>query len=366
LNIPRILVFLSDFEGGGAQRTLLNLVGAMPRDKMTVDLAVGNANGPAQLWVPEGVAFYDLGAKRVAAAIPKLVRLIKQTEPDVILSTMIHANIAAFTAVRLARSDAALVLRETNPHRPRRDLSSIHRRLAAYAYRGADLVIALSEGVRKELVADMRLPEEQTLTIPNPVMVRGIAERVAEAKKGPSPWRGDGPRILSIGRFVRQKAYEVLLDAAAAYVPDANLILLGDGPDREKLTERAAKHGLRVTMPGFVDKPYAYLAHADLFVLSSRWEGFGHVIVEAMAAELPVVATDCPHGPAEIIQSGSNGLLAKNENSDELGRAIKRVVGDRAFARKLAAAGRQSANRYQSEKIAGEYAKALSRVARQA
>lgn len=358
--MPRALFFLSDFGGGGAQRTLINLAASMPSDMLDVELAVANANGPACKWVPQGLTYHDLGCRRMNGAIPAFVGLIRSRAPDAVLSTMTHANVATWVAARLAGGNAAVALRETNSLRARSDLGPTIRRLAAFTYRRADLVVGLSEGVRREMVRDMRLAPERTRTIPNPVDVSSIAKRVASARKSPSPWPAGRrrPRILGIGRLVRQKAFEILIDAANSQVPEADIVLLGEGPDRASLANRHQGSG-RLVMPGFVEDTTPYMAHADIFVLSSRWEGFGHVIVEAMAAGLPVVATDCPYGPADIITHGKTGLLVPNEEACALGNAIARMFDEPALRGHLAAAGRRAAARFESASVAAHYTAAL-------
>jgi glycosyltransferase involved in cell wall biosynthesis len=367
MSVLRALFFLSDFGGGGAQKTLLNLAGAMDADALKVEFVVADSRGPGLQWVPPGLAFHDLeGRAGMARSIPALVNIIRRLNPDVVLSTMLHANIATWLAVRLARSKAAIVLRETNSHRARNDLGRFYPWLGSIAYRRADLIIALSEGLRLELIDDMRLNPAQTITIPNPVQVSAIRKRIAEEQHRPAPLPPHhGPTILGIGRLLRQKAFEILVDAVARHVPGARIVLLGEGPDRPMLSQQAARLGIadRLVMPGFVEDVTPYLAHADIFALSSRWEGFGHVIVEAMAAGLPVVSTDCPYGPADIIEHEKTGILVPPEDADALGVAIKMLVEKPARARELAQAGLLAAERFESSHVAARYCEVLKCVA---
>ena len=358
--MTRALFFLADFGGGGAQRTLLNLASAMPSGDVSVELAVGDARGPARDWISPGLQYHDLGGRRLAALVPSLTRLIRARAPDIVLSTMMDANVTTALAARLARSKAAIVLRETNSLRARGDIGALRRKLAGLTYRRADLIVALSEGVRRELVDDLGLENERTVTIPNPVAVSEIAERVAKLRQRRTRAR-NGKRIVAVGRLHRQKGFDVLIDAVADHTPDATLVILGEGPERAKLAQQARMRGLadRVSMPGFVDDTLPYLADADLFVLSSRWEGFGHVIVEAMAAGVPVVATDCPYGPADIIDNEKSGLLVAPENPASLGAAIKRLLSDDALAARLSSQGATAAQRYKSSRVVLDYAAAL-------
>lgn len=363
----RILCFLADLGGGGAQRTLLNLASAMPADAAIVELAIGNAQGPARNWFDTRLRYHDLGGRRLAAIMPSLARLIRVRVPDAILSTMLDANVVALLAARLAGSKATVVLRETNSLRARSDIGMVRKRLARFAYRRADLVVALSEGVRRELVEDFGLDARRTITIPNPVAVADIAEKVRKARTQPVSGNPDRKkRIVAIGRLHRQKGFDILIDAIADRVPGASLTILGEGSERAALAAQIHNRGLddRVSMPGFVEDAAPWLAAADLFVLSSRWEGFGHVIVEAMAAGLPVVATDCPYGPADIIRDGETGLLVAPDDAAALGKGIARALSDADLSARLSANAATAAQRYESSRVAREYAAAIADAAR--
>lgn len=366
MSVPKALFFLPDFGGGGAQRTLINLAAAMPPDLLDLQLAVGDARGPARAWLNPGQDYIDLQSRRMRSSFFALTRLIRQMRPDAVLTTMIHGNITAWLATRLGCKDSAIILRETNSHRARPELSPVHRGLARLVYPKADLLISLSEGVRQELITDMVLREEQIITIPNPVAVKTIREQVQEAGRKPAPWAGQlqGPRILAVGRMVQQKAYDVLLNAVAGLNENTHLVILGEGPDRAALSAQAARLGIaeRVAMPGFVEDTAPYYAHADVFALSSRWEGFGHVIVEAMAAGLPVVSTDCPYGPADIIIPGETGLLVPPENPRELGNVLGEVLADPVLSRRLVRAGSERAELFEIGVVARRYGEAVRAV----
>ncbi len=345
---------------------MVNLATAMPRDLVDLTLAVGTARGEAREWIAPEIEFHDLGASRLFKTAVPLARLIYRIRPDVVLSTMMDANVMAFMSRAMVRSDAALVLRETNSQSARTELGALRKTLAKIAYRRADCIVALSEGVRRELVVDMHLDERKTVTIPNPVFVGSIRRGVEAArfKSPPIEFVAGHAHILAIGRLHKQKGFDVLLRAVALRLPDVHVTLLGEGSERAVLASLAEELGIasRVHLPGFVSDTAPYLAHADLFVLSSRWEGFGHVIVEAMAAGLPVVATDCPYGPADIIRDGKTGLLVKPEDAESLASAIGRVLSDNSFSRELASAGALVAHRYESDQVAREYAIMLGDV----
>ena len=175
------------------------------------------------------------------------------------------------------------------------------------------------------------------------------------------------PRVLiGIGRLTRQKGFDLLLEALAVTGnAETRLILLGDGLERAALENQARHLGLvgRVLMPGFVDDPTAWLAHADIFVLSSRWEGFGHVIVEAMAAGTVVVAADCPYGPVDIIRPDETGVLIDPDDPRRIATAVDALLADPGRAKALARKAKTDCRRFAVGVIAARYAELFGTLA---
>jgi glycosyltransferase involved in cell wall biosynthesis len=363
----RMLAFLPDLTRGGAQRSVVNLLNVLDREVVAASLAVPSTEGDAASWLAEHVELIDLHRRRTRSALGPLRRLVRDRSPDLLFASMVDANIAAALATLGLAQAPKLVLRETNSHRARGDLGALRRALMGWAYRKADRVVALSHGVRDELIEDYRLDPARVVTIHNPVDVTGISERARRIRSGPPPW-GDWaegqPVILAAGRLVRQKGFDVLLSAVAEIEGAPRLVLLGHGPDYETLDQLAGTLGLseRVLMPGSVEHPSDWMAHADLFVLSSRWEGFGHVIVEAMAAECPVVATDCPHGPRDIITDGVDGLLVAPESASALEVAASNLLAEPQRRSRIARAGRQTAMRFDCSRIGQSYQHVIMEV----
>ena len=349
------LFFLSNLGGGGAQRTTINLVRHWPEDRTRPVLAVARGTGAGRPWL-DGIDPVDLGAGRLRRAFLPLRRLIRRRQPELVYSTMVAANILAATSMIGLRRPPLLVARETNSHRARGDLSRAQREAAGWAYRRAAAVVALSEGMRGELIEDCRLEPERVVTIHNPVDVDDFQKR---ARGSAHPWLGEGPMVVAAGRLVRQKGFDILLRAFAQLrTKNARLAILGEGSDREALMRLAGELGMggRIVMPGHVADSVPWFAHAAAFALSSRWEGFGHVIVEAMACGAPVVAFDCPHGPADIIEDGRTGVLVPPLDGDALAAALDRVLGDGDLAQRLRGAGQAAAMRFSAPLIARAYA----------
>ena len=347
--------FLSDLDGGGAQRTTIDLVRHWPEDRPRPILAVARASGAGRRWL-EGVAPIDLGAGRLRWSLFSLRRLIRCRRPDIVYSTMVGANIVAATSTIGLRKPPLLVARESNNHRVRDDIPFLQRVAVGHVYRRAGAVVALTQDMRRALLEDYRLEPGRVVTIHNPVDVDDFRSRAWDATR---PWQGDGPVVVAAGRLVRQKGFDILLRAFAAMrAGESRLAILGEGPERDALATQAAALGVsgRLIMPGHVADPARWFAHAAAFVLSSRWEGFPHVLVEAMACGTPVAAFDCPHGPTDIIEDGKTALLVPPQDAHALARNLDRLLGNRELAGRLRDAAQRSASRFSAPAIARTYA----------
>jgi glycosyltransferase involved in cell wall biosynthesis len=274
-----------------------------------------------------------------------------------------HAALAARAARLGVPERPALVLCvQNNPQRmyPSKVAPiDVGMRLAfTHLYHRADAVVALSGGVGDALVGiDGRL-RGRLHVIPN----AALDQDVLAGAETPAPRQGvqPGERLLvACGRLTEQKGYPDLLRAIALVRREqpVRLWVLGDGPDRAELERLRSSLGLDgvVEFLGFRPNPYAYMAAADLFVLSSHWEGFGNVIVEAMASGAPVVSTDCPYGPGEISQHGTSGLLTPVANPAALAAALLRVLADDALRARLSQGGRERANAFDARLVARAY-----------
>ncbi len=361
------LFFTSSLGGGGAEKHLARLLVAFDRRQLRPRLALARRGGSYLGTVPEDVpvtAWFDAGRSSTLsclASAPLLARLIATRAPDVVMSVMEIPNLTLLAAARLVRRRPRIVLCVQVAPRPAyRDgllggavLAGIRR-----GYHLADRIIALSAGVRDELAElDPRL-RAKTVVIPNAI----VDDEVRRAR--PVPRGAGGPVVVGCGRLVPQKNFPLLLRAFAEVrrgFPGARLWILGDGPDRGALEALAGELGVApaVTFQGFVDDPWAFFAAADLFVLSAAFEGFGNVLVEAMACGLPVISTRCPHGPAEIIDDGTSGLLVPVDDPAALAEAMTRVLRNDTLRARLREGGARRARDFDATAIAARYAVAL-------
>lgn len=354
----KTVFLLPELGGGGAQRTLINLANRLS-SAQDLTLVVAQSTGPAAAWLSPSVPLIDLACRRTRSAVLPLAAFLRHHRPDILLSTGVDANIVAWLAWTLIGGKRPrLVLRETNSHSARADLDMLRRWLIGAAYRRADRVVALSHGVRDELISLYKLDPDRVVMLHNPIALDELSATADAARKAPLPWPKAGPAVLAVGRLTRQKGFDRLIEAIAALsVPGVQLVILGEGEDRAALESLGERLGLgpRLIMPGFVPDPQIWLAHADAFALSSRWEGFGHVIVEAMAAGVPVVAFDCPYGPRDIIRNEVNGLLVNNGDVEALTAMLQRILSEPDFAKSLQSAAAQDARLYDLPTISKAY-----------
>lgn len=335
----RIDFFLPSLAGGGAERSIARVAGGLVALGADVALVLGRASGRFMAGLDPRLRVVDLGCDSMPAAVPGLVRHLRQRRPEVLVSAMTHANIAAVMAHTLARGATRLVLSE------RAHLGSMFaahpgwrmamtRMLLRWTYPAADLVIAVSRGVADDVVARTGLPADRVAVAPNPVIDEAMLN-LAEA--APShPWLRDGgpPVILGAGRLVPQKDFVTLLQAFSilrARRP-ARLLILGEGELQATLLALAAKLGVAadVALPGFEPNPFAAMRAAAVFALSSRFEGLPGVLIQAMGCGTRVVATDCPSGPAELLEGGRWGRLVPVGDPVALAAALAAALDDPA------------------------------------
>ena len=327
----RISLFLSYLGGGGAERVMLNLAEGFVQQGFQVDLVLAKAWGP-HLWkVPASVRIVDLGASRPLLSLPKLTKYLKQEQPCVLLSAMHYANEIAVLAKRLAGVSTRVIVTEHNTlSRSLGHVKGLKRRLIPlgikYLYPLADSIVTVSKGACSDLQQWFNPDKAKVEAIYNPVITADLYEKAAIAVDHPWFQAESPPVILGVGKLEAQKDFATLIRAFAklhAQMP-CRLVILGWGPERDALEALAADLGVgeAVALLGYVDNPYSYMKRANLFALSSAWEGLPTVLIEAMALGIPIVSTDCESGPQEILANGQCGYLVPVGNAEMLAQAM--------------------------------------------
>ena len=334
----------------------MTLLHHLDRARFAPSLALVKRTGVLLDEVPADVPVIDLAAPRLAAAVPYLARVIRAQRPDVVLCTASAGNAIAVAAHWLARSPARLVLSERNSLR-RADLSSLRKavenRLKRLAYRRADVVTAVSEGVADDLVELLALDRARVQVVYNPMIADNLAARAAEPVDHPWFARAAAeaaPILVAVGRLVAMKDYPTMFAALAQLrqTTPARLAILGDGPLRGELEAHARALGLgdAIAFLGYDKNPYRYMKAARLLIHSSLAEGLPGALIQSLACGTPVVATDCDHGPREVVRDGVDGFLVPVRAPDALADRARRLLGDPAQRARFGAAGAQSARRF--------------------
>jgi len=335
----KILFVLPNLTGGGAERVFTHLVNNIDRERFEPMLALGARRGAYLEFIKADVSIYDLKAERARNAVPPLLRLIRQLRPQTVAST-VGMNFAAALAKPLMPSGTRVVLREgSSPTAFLADVArqspmraEFYRRCYKYIYKLADSIICQSDFMRDDIERNLQVSAKKLHRIYNPVDFEQIDRLAIEPTE--EFFNTDAVRLISVGRLAFEKAYDILLKAFAVVReknPTATLTILGEGEDRQSLENLARDLQLNdsVHFLGFRQNPYSYMKRANIFILSSRYEGFSNVIVEALACGTPVVATDCPSAIREVIKEGVNGWLAENENVASLAETINRAIIER-------------------------------------
>jgi glycosyltransferase involved in cell wall biosynthesis len=334
----RIAIYLPSLRGGGAERVMVTLANGFAARGFAVDLVLAKAEGPYLKDVASTVRVVDLDSPRTLLSLPGLVRYLRRERPVSMLSALNHANVVAVAAKQLARVPMRLVVSERNTLSvSNRGSRALRVRLLPWlmrgAYRRADGVVTVSAGVADDLVAALDLPRKHVRVIYNPMVTDTL---LAQSKLPLShSWLAPDqpPLVLAVGRLTPQKDFRTLIHGFARLrqARPVRLVILGDGEQRGELEAIVGELGLSqdVALPGFVDNPFAWMRQASLFVLSSAWEGLPGVLIQAMACGAPVVSTDCPSGPAEILENGRWGRLVPVGDAEALAVAMAATLDER-------------------------------------
>ncbi len=329
-----LAITMQDLTGGGVERQTITLAREMQERGVAVTLLVNEAVGELLGSVPATIRLVDLQRRRTSRAIPALASFLRREKPDVLLANLNHNNIAAVLANILAGMPAKVIICQHSV------LSADYLRTKGWSHRvtplayrlmsqGFERAVAVSGGIAREFRTISHIPQRKITVIHNPVIGPDFDLRAGQAAE--HPWLNEPgrPLFVTAGRLVDIKDHATLLRAFAIYRRHGHgrLLILGSGPLRESLGGLAEELGLNdaVDFLGFQENPLPFFRLASAFVLSSYAEGFGNVLVEAMGCGTPVIATNCEHGPAEILDDGRYGVLVEPRNAQALADAMTKV-----------------------------------------
>lgn len=356
----RVAIALPDLRGGGAERLHIHLARDWYARGMDVEFVLLRRQGDLLELLPDRIGVVDLAADRIRNSILPFAAYLRRKRPDIIVTGMWPLTSAVVMAWLLAGKRGRLYLSDHN------QLSiscvqelGISENVVGFALRWtyplANGVVAVSEGVKSDMCRIGRLPPSMIRVIYNPAATGATPDRAPLESRERLWGTGFSKHILSAGTLKTQKDHATLIEAFALLPLSVNakLTILGEGVLRTKLEALVSRLGLqgRVSLPGFAIDPYPWFKSADLFVLSSRWEGFGNVIVEALECGLPIVSTDCASGPAEILGNGLYGRLVPVGDPRSLAEAMEKSLAELPTRDALV----RRAKDFSVERISGQY-----------
>jgi glycosyltransferase involved in cell wall biosynthesis len=350
-----IAIFANSLRLGGAERVALNLANGFASAGHRVDVVLVSERGELLSQLDDSVSVVDLDADRVLTSVRPFRGYLAAERPDTVVSIGAHVNLVAVWSRLATTASPTLVLTEHSiiKRMPDERKSTVMKTLARVFYPFADTVVAVSEGVLGELRSNVGYHGDARVLY-NPIVSDRLRADAAESLD--HPWFDDDvPVVLGAGRLAPEKDFPTLIRAfdELREERDARLVITGAGPERDRLEALVEELGLSdvVEFAGFVDNVYQYMANADVFVLSSRNEGFGMVIAEALACATPVVSTDCPSGPAEILDDGTYGSLVPVGDPSAMATAIDGMLDDPTPAGRLT----DRAEDFSVENVTAEY-----------
>ena len=326
-----LAIFAGAVTGGGVEKVIVNLANEIAIRGISVDLLIADDKGISYINFNAGVTVITLKSKRVFFCIPELILYLIRVRPNVLFSAMEYVNVIAifskiisFTSTRVVVSSHAPLeyfVREQNFF-IRRLLS----KLLSILYHNVDKIITVSKGLEEELISELNINREKILTIYNPVINESLVNLGLEDLSDFWVKSSKSPYIISVGRFSSEKDYPTLIRAfdLVRKKRDVRLVILGEGPEMENINKLINFQGLSrfIYTPGFILNPYAFIRNAACFVLSSKGEGFGNVLVEALALGCPIVSTNCNFGPVEILENGMWGSLVSVGDYESMANSI--------------------------------------------
>lgn len=327
----RIALLTPTLEIGGVERVFVNLANGLHRQGVEVDLVVGRTGGGMEKALENDIPVFDLASDHMMRSVPRLAKYLHARKPEAVIAAMTHSTAAAVAARAIGRRKTKIVATEHNTmSKIVANTSGLKYRLmplwSRWALKSADAVVAVSAGVAADLSAQTGIPGDKFRVIYNPAITEALYSGAKATVEHPWFQPGEPPVILAVGRLDKQKDFPMLVRAFShvrKYRP-ARLVILGEGQDRDRIENIVQESGLTedVSLPGFEQNPYRFMSRATVFASSSQWEGFGVALVEALALGLPVVATDCTHGPAEILGNGKFGALVPVGDHEAMAQAL--------------------------------------------
>jgi glycosyltransferase involved in cell wall biosynthesis len=336
-NIKDINIFLPSFGGGGAEHVVLRLIDGFIARGFNINLILATKHGRLRDRIPSKVNVIDLNCRATFYSLFALAKYMRINNPKILLSHINRANIVAILAKLISRAKTDVYIVEHNSIKYSINNYKLYQRLLLYIsyrilYPKAAKIVHVSKYAASELEELFKWKKGSVEVVYNPVINEDLI-KYYKAKPEHFFFKNNNvPIIISVGRFSEPKDFITVIDAFALVLKEINslLIILGEGHQRLSIERRIHEHKINeyVSLTGYVENPLSYMNNASLLVLSSKWEALPTVLIEALACGCPVVSTDCPSGPAEILENGKYGTLVPVQDSHSLSDAIIKILSD--------------------------------------
>lgn len=366
----KVLFFISSLDGGGAERVMVDILNYIDKSRIEPVLVIlyPYDNSPYKEYLTEDVKVVVVKRKSDSffskiKQFADFIKIVYKEKPRVILSMLTHNNIMAISAAIFSRLKVIVCEQNTvseviKIREGKKILWFPVSSMVKVLYRFTDRVIAVSKGVRSDLIKEFNIPAHKIQVIYNPIDLNRITGLSSMPLEHPF-FEDHVPIVIAIGRLVRQKGFDTLIKAFSLVIPkmNAQLIILGEGPEKESLEEMVKDLGLidKVSFAGFQNNPYKFLSRADVFVLSSNYEGLPMVILEAMACGAPIISTDCRSGPCEILENGKYGLLVPVGDANALSKGMLRLLKDKSLRGEFYNSGKGRVLDFHIDRIIKQY-----------
>lgn len=360
----KILFVIPSFSGGGAERVVLNIISHLEKNKYEISLVLFNKKGQYLSLLPDYIKIYDL-KKRNALSMIKLIcsltKLLREYKPDSVVSFLYYSNIITMISKLLSFRKFKLIVSIRSPFN-KEFKSRRFKKLFYFLYKQLlikypDCILVNSIASKKQLLQFTKINDNRIKVIYNLFDLK-IIEKLKDENLEDLCYDS---YVLAVGRLSYEKGFTCLLRAFSLIKEKVNkrLVILGDGPDGIMLKELAINLGIqeRVLFLGFQNNPYKFMKNASIFILTSLFEGFPNVLIEAMACGVPVISTDCPTGPNEIIINGVNGILIPPANEGILAEAMLNLLKNEGLRKIFSEIGRKSVERFSVEVLLPQYEK---------
>jgi glycosyltransferase involved in cell wall biosynthesis len=364
----RLLFILPSLSCGGAERVVLNFLSSIDNSKYEATLLVIKSTLDLKDELPEYIRFVNClsPGEKIRLGFPKVIYKIMReaSRSDIVIGALeltatYFAYLGSFLCGKPVIGWVHTNVQEYFEYIERTEgkiRRSIHLKLSRIIYPRLDSLIAVSNGVKESIIKSLSCSPEKIKVIYNPVdiqRIRGLSEIPSRIQLGK-------PYIISVGRMVFPKGFDILIRAYAEVLKNSiehDLLIIGDGPERGRITELIRQLGLdkKVIVTGFMENPFNVIKNADMFVMSSRFEGFGLVLCEAMALGVPVIATDCRSGPREILNNGEYGILVPTEDESKLADSIVSLLRNPEKRHMLSQKGILRAEEFNAAKAVNEF-----------